>query len=646
MSNRFYDYFEAELAHLRTSAVEFAREHPAVAGRLDLSAGKIPCEDPYVERLLEGFAFLSARVQLKLESEFPRFTQTLLEVACPHLLGPTPSMAIVKFSPLLSNPDLVPGFTIPRGTALHSRPVRDDHSTCEFRTAHDVVLWPVELVEARYVTREIGELRLPEAPVRQRPRGALYLRFSVHANLLASKLECLDSLPIFLTGVAGGRLFEQLHAQASCMAVRPVRRDLAQPQDPVWVTNGAVAPLGYDPAEALLPNDARAFQGYRLLQEYFALPQRFHFAKLQGLRAALSACDTREFEVVLLFNKEDVQLDGRVDVNSLSLFTTPAINLFSRPADRIFVTNRVHEHHVIVDRTRPLDFEVYSVGEVSGFSEDGGYWKTFQPFFASAAMDASDAKIPAYFATHRSPRHLTEAERRAGRSRRSYTGSEVYISLVDSTCRPADVPIAQLGVDVWATNRDLPIDLGGGQANKTVSDFDLDVSAPITGISCLVGPTVPRPSRAEGQTAWSLISHLSLNYLSLCDSSPSSEGKIFASGAAVGPVAFRELLRLYGDPQSDEHHKQIRGVRGITSRPLVQPISGGGVITFVRGLQIDVTLDDEGFSGLGVYTLGSVLDQFFARYVTINSFTKTVLHTSERGEIARWNTQLGQRPTI
>jgi type VI secretion system protein ImpG len=171
------------------------------------------------------------------------------------------------------------------------------------------------------------------------------------------------------------------------------------------------------------------------------------------------------------------------------------------------------------------------------------------------------------------------------------------------------------------------------------TDFTLEVAAPVLSVRCVSGPTPPRPSFAEGETAWRLISHLSLNYLSLADSDP-----------AAGAGALRELLRLYIDPGDAQAAKQVDGVRSISSRPISRQVMGPGPIAFARGLEVTVTLDEAAFEGSGIFLLGAVLDRFFARYVSINSFTQTVIRAADRAgaspEIMRWPTTAGQRHTL
>ncbi len=170
MDRRLLNFYNIELQHLRETAAEFARDFPKIAGRLSLDKeAKEICPDPFVERLLEGFAYLAARVHLKLDAEFPRFTQSILETVYPHYLSPTPSMALVRFGVLKQAAQMENGFLIPRGSSLKGSLAKDEKTACEYRTAHDVHLWPIHVVEAQYYTRDLAQLELP--PELRRARG-------------------------------------------------------------------------------------------------------------------------------------------------------------------------------------------------------------------------------------------------------------------------------------------------------------------------------------------------------------------------------------------------------------------------------------------------------------------------------------------
>jgi len=231
----------------------------------------------------------------------------------------------------------------------------------------------------------------------------------------------------------------------------------------------------------------------------------------------------------------------------------------------------------------------------------------------------------------RQPRQLSSRARQRG-PRSSYVGHDLYISLVDADNAPIRESLRQLGLDLFCTNRDLPLSMPVG---KRRTDFTIVVNAPVASVRCLVGPTAPRPCRGDGEYAWRFISHLALNYLSLTDNSD-------ANGAA----ALRELLRLYVPSSTAPLARQLDGLLSIETTPIVRRIPGAGPICAGRGLQIALTIDESAFGGAGGILLGAVLDRFFAKYVSINGFTETVLRTPDRREVMRWPIRLGLRPVI
>lgn len=619
MNPRLLDYYNQELAHIRESAAEFAREFPKIASRLTLS--DIDCADPYVERLLEGFAYLTARVQLKLDAEYPTFTHNLLEIAYPHYLAPTPSLTVVQLCPDPNEGSLASGFTVERGAPLRGLLGKDDQTACEYRTAHDVTLWPLQIAKAEYFGNPasvLGRLGASEPGA----RAGLRLTLRSGADIPFDKLD-IKSLPLYLHGADEQpfRLYEQLLGNACAI--------FARAPDNSWVERlpaDALRAKGFDDREAALPVVPRAFQGYRLLQEYFALPNRFLFVEFGALEQATRHCNAQEMELIVLFDRIDSSLEGTIGAEQFVPFCTPAINLFPRRADRIHLSDRVNEHHLIVDRTRPLDFEVHSLIEVSGHGS--GPEQPFLPFYA--VRDPSRyGREQAYYTVRREPRVLSSGERRKG-PRSSYTGSETYLSLVDARQAPYRHDLRQLGVSALCTNRDLPLFMPIGTSK---SDFTLEDSAPVLSIRCLAGPSRPRPSRAHDAGAWRLISQLSLNYLSL-----SEQGQ--------GAAALRELLRLYGEMGDPALQLQIEGLRDVRSKPCTRRLPMPGPIVFGRGLEITLEFDENAFRGTGVFLLGAVLERFLTRYVSINSFTETLLRSTERGDLMRWKAKPGCRPNL
>lgn len=622
MDPRLLRYYNRELAHLREMGGEFAAEFPKIAGRLSLD--QFECADPYVERLLEGFAFLAARIQLRLDAEFPRFAQHLFEIVYPHYVAPTPSMAVVQFQPDYKEGSLADGSKIPRNTVLRGILGKGDATPCEFRTAHDVTLWPLEIVSAEYTSRDAAGMELPAVPG---VRAALRIRLRSTAGLSLSKLK-LDKLTLFIrgTGALPMRIYEQLVANCLGLAIRPT----AQPAPwQIVLPPANVQSVGFEDSQALLPYGPRSFQGYRLLTEYFACPQRFMFCELSGLAPAMQRSTDNQLDVIVLLDRHEPQIESYIDAESFALYATPAINLFPKTADRIHLSDRSFEHHVIPDRTQPLDFEVYSVTSVLGYGTSLDDEQRFLPFYAASDQGA-ESGANSYYTVHRAPRVLSTGQRKTG-PRSSYIGSEVYLALVDANEAPYRHDLRQLAVATLCTNRDLALFMPIG---KGASDFNLESGAPVSSVRCLSGPTRPRaaPTFASGDFVWRLVNQLTLNYLSLVD-----------NDERQGAVALRDLLKLYGDAEEPSIRKQIEGVRSIASRPITRRIPTSGPITFGRGLEITVTCDEAGFEGTGAFLLGAVLDRFFARYVSLNSFTETVLATVDRGQVMRWPARIGRR---
>lgn len=615
-------YYEKELQFVRGMGKEFAERYPGVAQRLDL--GGFECADPYVERLLEGFAFLSARIQLKLDAEFPRFTQNLLDMVYPHYLAPTPSMAIMSFEPDLEGGVTEEGFTIPRGARLRSGLSENTRTRCDYRTSQDVNLWPISIENAQY-------LRSGEADAYSKKtqgiKSGIKLQLKITQGFEFSTLS-LDQLEFYLDG--GGetpsRVYELLLAHCQSVVIQPYEEKAKYPSWQQEFSGDCLHEMGFEPDQALLPYTDVSFQGYRYLQEYFAFPQRFLFVQLKGIQSAIQRCQTDTLEIIFLFSEKNELLQGALDKENFALNCTPAINLFPKRADRIHLSHRSTQHHVIMDRTNPLDYEVYAITGVSGFDSSLQIKQEYQPFYSSGGTESKSEQ--AYYTIHRRPR-LTPATRHA---HTDYIGTEVFVSLVDGTEGPYDADLKQLGISALCTNRDLPLHISS-RRGKTV--FSMEDSAPVTQVRSLAGPTIPKPPNTEGENAWRLISHLSLNYLSLMDKDEKE-----------GAAALRELLSLYSDIHSPETRKQVDGILSVTSKAVVRRIPGGGPITFGRGVEIALNCKESAFEGTGVYVLGTVLDRFFAKYVSLNSFTQTKLSTVERGTIKKWSVRTGTRAVL
>lgn len=623
MDPRLLRYYNQELRYLREMGGEFAREFPKIAGRLGMEGMEVA--DPYVERLIEGCAFLAARVQLKQDAEFPQLAQRLLEIISPNLAAPIPSMLVARIK-CSKDPNLGSGFKVPRGSALIAGETALSRTRCEFRTAQDVLLTPVQVASAEYFLNA-ADLSLSNLPMSERPRSGARIKLDLPPGLTFSQLK-LDSLRFYIGGLpdVALRLHELL--VGACVGILAGAAGRGSESGRQFLDGSQVRAAGLGDEEAMLPVTLRGLAGTRLLQEYFAFSQRFLFIDVGGLGPAFAKVDSNSFEIVLLFDRYVAPLEGAVEADSFQLHCVPAVNLFERRVDRVHLDDGATAYHVVPERTSSLDYEVFDILGVRGFREDSQE-VNFLPLFAAPQAEPADER--GYYSAAREPRLPSDRSKREG-PRSGYIGTEVFLSLVDSREMPYRSALRQLGVQARCTNRDLPLFVPTGQSQ---GELTLNASAPIESIHILAGPSRPQSAMREGAIAWRLLGLLSLNYLSLLDTDPEH-----------GALTLREILSLFAIGADVGLKRQIEGVRSIRVKPVVRRHPFAGPIAFARGLEIRVTVDDLSFEGGSAILLGSVLHQYFSRHVSMNSFAQTVLSSLTRGDIMTWAPRPGARAVL
>ncbi|WP_457447916.1 type VI secretion system baseplate subunit TssF [Roseateles sp. P5_E4] len=623
MDPRLLRYYNQELRYLREMGGEFAREFPKIAGRLGMEGLEVA--DPYVERLLEGTAFLAARVQLKQDAEFPQLAQALLDMVCPNLGAPIPSMLVAQLEPA-QDPNLIAGFTLPRGSALMGARTPLGPTRCEFRTAQPVTLTPIRVSQVEYFL-SATDINFSGLPLRERPKSGVRVRMELPSGMSFARLP-LDSLRFFMGGLQDVAL--KLHELATCRCVGvlagPGGKEAAAKRQ--FIPANRVHHVGLADDEAMLPVTLRGLSGTRLMQEYFAFPQRFLFIDVAGLRPSFAACTGNSFELVLLFDRYEASLEGGGEPANFSLNCVPAINLFERRAERITVDDSATAFQVIPDRLAGADFEVFDVASVTGFSSDTDELQ-FLPLFDVPHADPAGAS--GYFSLLREPRLASDRAKREG-PRSAYVGSEVFLSLVDLQRAPYRADLRQLAAKIRCTNRDLPLFMPAGRDHGGLT---LETRAPVDHVAVVAGPSRPGSAAREGALAWRLLSLLSLNYLSLVDEDPER-----------GALALRELLGLFGQSSGAGLLRQIEGVRSVTTLPIVRRHPAPGPIAFGRGLEVQLTVDELSFEGGSATLLGAVLHHYFSRHVSMNSFVQTLLVSRTRGELKRWQPLPGARAVL
>jgi type VI secretion system protein ImpG len=617
MSESIYRYYERELLFIRQLAQEFARQYPAAAGRLLLEPGR--SVDPHVERLIEAFALLAGRVQHKLDDEFPELTDALLGVLYPHYLAPVPSLAVVQFVADPTRTPLNDGFLIDRHNRLRTRPVND--LPCRYRTAYPVMLWPLAVTQARFQPPPFpGELRPPAGTA-----AALRLTLECQAGARFSQLA-IDRLRFHLFGEnqLTATLYEVLFNHTLQVVLRPLDQPAARP---VVLTPGeAIQPVGFEADEGLLPYPARSFPGYRLLTEFFAFPAKFLFLDLCGLSRACKGGFGQKMEVVFYLNRTAPSLEQGVDAGTLRTGCTPMVNLFEQTAEPINLHQGRYEYRVVPMVSQPVGMEVYSIDAVTSTDPAAGRKTDYHPFYSFQHGASREEQQAFWYATRR------PATREGDR------GTEVFLTLVDLGAQPHLPPASTLVVRTTCTNRDLA---GHLQRAGEQLYLELEAAAPLAGIRCLRSPTLPlRPPRRRG-AQWRLLSHLSLNHLSLTD-------------PAEGRAALQEILRLYdfSDPESGQQLGEVarllvEGVTAVSSRPVVGRTGTAAASGFCRGVEVTVELDEEKYVGTGVYLFAAVLERFLGLYATINSFCQLVARTKQAEvPFKRWPPRAGDQPLL
>ncbi len=635
MDTAFARLYQDELDVLRELGSEFAREHPKIAARLAL--GNTEVADPYVERLLEGFAFLSARVRLKLDAEQPRLVAQLLESLYPNFLAPLPAMMVLQFGVDSTDPNLMHGHPVPRASAVQSLLPRGQDTCCEFRTAMGVTLWPIELTRVQYFSHapdlplnQLGAARAAQGGLRIGLRTAPGLHFSqLGLNRLALYISAPEDVAYRLHElVLGAGLGSWVQSGVQGGVHGGVLGGVADLNR--WRGEDSIRALGFDAEHALLPETPRNFSGHRLLQEVAALPQRLLFFEITDLKDRLATLHSGELELVLLFSRGEPALQALVNAQSLALFCTPAINLFRKRLDRVALSPNAWEHHLVPERTRPMDFEVHSLESVAGHGPGSDGPVAFTPLYQSTHGQAEGAG--AHYSLRREPRRAGQRQQADARAP-GYLGEEVFISLGEPGHGAHRAALRQLAVSAWVSNRDLPLLLPQGLAGGERA-WQLETPGPVRKVLCLRGPTKPASRQALGDVGWQLVAQLSQNLLALDDE------------AADPAAALRQLLRLYGPANDPAWAHQAEGVRALRVQRVARRLPTAGPVSIGWGLGLEIELDEQRFHGASPFALGGVLERFFARHAAINSFTQTTLRTQQRGVIKTWPVRLGHRGVL
>jgi len=589
-------YYESELGYLRRNLREFAERYPKIAGRL-LISGEV-CEDPHTERMIEAFSLLNARIAKRLDDDYPEFTEALFDVLYPHYLRPFPSCSIAR----LDTEGAQGGASvIARGTQLNTRPIRG--AACTFRTVYPVTLAPLAFSHAGFdaIVSPPDAVRLPAGV-----SSCLHLTLNSTRDG-AAPIQALPALRVFIDG-----------EPSFCAALRDAlfMRGLAAwaeaDHNGRWVALSSipVKAAGFEEDEALIDFPARSHAAYRLLTEYFCFPEKFNFFDID-LAAMAAVLPPGARSITLHLGIKGIRADSNtarmlstLSTNNVLLGCTPVINLFRQRGEPIRLTHASASYPVLADARRAFAYEIYSIDSVNLVRQtpQGETVVEFRPFYS-----LKHAQTPEQNGHYWAMRRDEELMERS-------PGFEAQISIVDIDFDPAAVETDTLNIDLTCSNRDLPSLLGYGQPG---GDLFLEGGSNLRAIAFLRKPT-PSYRFAHGRGAhWRLISHLSLNHLSLADG---------------GIDAFREMLALYDLPRSPSSQRQIGGIADLAQHAATAWMSGNPFTCLVRGVEVRLSIDEEAFVGSGIHAFAHIVERFLALYVHANSFTRLVVVSNKNGE--------------
>lgn len=590
------DYYQRELAYLRHAGGRFAKMYPKVARRLEL--GPTESADPHVERLIESFAFMTAKLQKEVDDHFPRISSALLNVLYPQFTQPLPAMTMMRFEVDPGTGNLASGAFVPQGLSLFTE--SKDGEICRFRTCYDLTLWPLEITEAEVIMTELTGLSGDHFQTTR----LLRLRLQT----LGDDLEGLgiDQLRIYLHGESRiqYKLFELLFSQEPRIMLVPGSEE-GEGKGPYPLPSSSIAEVGFGEDESILPYPDNAHPAYRYLFEYFRFPQKFLFFDLKNLRRGVEQSQGY-FDVYISIPNQLEISNTDVMAQNFLLGCTPAINLFSKTTEPFLIDHKSVEYRLVSDLRRERTTEIHSIKKVYGIKDHMSEPHQYHPYF-SFDHQLMDTDHQTYWYARRVPTH-----------REDLPGSDTHLTFVDFEFNPQDPPSETAYAEVWCTNRDL------GNHIPPEALFQAEEAVPAHRIVCLDKPTKQIPPPSEGQTQWRLISQLSLNHLSL-----SSEDQSLK--------ALKEMIRLYSSAEQLGRAQDIDGIVSMRTSPIIRRLGREAWRGFIQGTKVSLEFDESLYSGGSAFLFASVLSRFFGLYVSMNAFTQLeITNTRFEGVWKKW----------
>ncbi|GAB1261899.1 type VI secretion system baseplate subunit TssF [Aurantivibrio plasticivorans] len=607
MDDALLSYYNRELTYIRKLGAEFAEQHPKIAGRLRLDEDTI--EDPHVSRLIESFAFLTARIRHTIDDSFPELTEALMGTLYPNYHAPFPSQSVVQINNI---PEVPSPQTVRAGRLLYVEGSGD--ARCQYQTCRDVEVLPLLIDGVKFSSMPVKAPSIDVLAAQQNPQAILKVSLSDLDGASRSDWDT-ERLTFYIDAQpqVAHKLFEFMMNHCLGVAVA----DPLQEAEPVLLPASAISSAGFIDTENSF-FEGRNANVFRQLSEYFVCPETALFINVDGVEEIWQRFDGN-FEIYFYFDATHPELVQAIDRNSIRLGCVPIINLFSQTTESIQAKDVGHEVRLRLPAHVSEFADIYSIQSVCARNNKGEKID-LSPFYGSHLQDSDQAR-GVYWYARRENSHFQHGSV-------SY-GTDTYLSLVDEKFRVIDSDDDWLiTAEVVCTNRDMPSKLPFGPGQPLVR---FDEGGAGLRARCLTAPTVTIQPKLGELSRWQLVSQLSLQ----------------SFAGPEGLSTLKQALELHDLVQSRESRSVIDALRDLSTKPITSRISQDGRSGICQGTEITLTLDQNKFSGFGIYIFGQVLDQFMAHFCAVNSFIKLKIKLSHRpGVYLEWPPRVGNQTLL
>lgn len=588
-------YYQEELNYLRLSGKEFSKQYPKIARRLELADGESP--DPHVERLLESFAFLTARLSRAIDDRFPQTAQALLSVLYPHLINPIPAMAIAKLQIDGSQVPPDKGHPLPKGTKLLARSIEDVQ--CRFQTVYDLHLWPIEIQSVGLVSKDTFIFDKPL-------QNHWFLKITLSSKAAPFSTMSLNDLLVHIScdWVKANLLYEALFCEYTDQVY--VTTDTETPP----ISGCTLEPVGYKRDELALPVPDYSLHHYALFQEYFHFNEKFLFFRINSLQAALKKLPPQnQLHILIPLKNASVFQQNSLDASCFSLNCLPVINLFDRPSDPIRIHHRHLRYRLVPDIRRERTTEIYSIQSVEGIEEKTQRVIQYTPYYS---LESHNSIKDGFWLSQRVPAAL-----------RGLPGTDIYLSFINRDFQPIKAKDIIATAKITCTNRYLADQLA---PNSLLQPED---KAPLTKITLLNKPASQNYTMLDGESLWMLISQLSSNYLGILD-------------PIQGLKTIKDFLYLFASRYPDNPTTSIDDLRNLTITQVTRRFGHEAWRGFVQGYKVQLEMEKTNHQGGNNLILGTILKEYFGALVNWNSFVECSLNDGKnKGEWMQWQPHPG-----